>query len=346
MAVSCKRSTRQKLDLFKRYFTGLTNIYGTYDPSTGRAWQVKEPVNDKVLLDHLRGRKPYGVYLLTGETTRALAIDCDTEDRDLPAACVAVAHHYQVPAFIERSKSKGYHVWFFFDPKGVTAAKVRVLAANILEELEAEETEVFPKQDRLDASVNYGNFINTPLFGRLVPEGRTVFVDPATFKPYPNQWDLLESLEPVSESHLDDLIEINDWNIEPDLGASDAQQDDSGNDSFGLPACARKMLLNGVQRYQRVSCFRLAVHFKRLGLPYDLAVSALKTWSLKNRPLQGKGVITEQEILDQSQYAYSRPYRGYGCRSEAVSAFCEPDCPVLSWQGSGPGKRAEAGGTP
>ena len=194
MAVSCKRSTRQKLDLFKRYFTGLTNIYGTYDPSTGRAWQVKEPVNDKVLLDHLRGRKPYGVYLLTGETTRALALDCDTEDRDLPAACVVVAHHYQIPAYIERSKSKGYHVWMFFESRGVAAAKARVLAANILAELEAEDTEVFPKQDRLGSSISYGNFINAPLFGRLVPEGRTVFIDPATFKPYPDQWDILESV--------------------------------------------------------------------------------------------------------------------------------------------------------
>ena len=346
MAVSCKRSTRQKLDLFKRYFTGLTNIYGTYDPSTGRAWQVKEPVNDKVLLDHLRGRKPYGVYLLTGETTRALALDCDTEDRDLPTACVVVAHHYQIPAYIERSKSKGYHVWMFFESRGVAAAKARVLAANILAELEAEGTEIFPKQDRLGSSISYGNFINAPLFGRLVPEGRTVFIDPATFKPYPDQWDILESVVTISESHLDDLIEMNGWEIEPTPSPPQEDQAETDIDNFGLPACARKMLLNGVQRYQRVSCFRLAVHFKRLGLPYDLAVSALKTWSLKNRPLQGKGVITEQEILDQSQYAYSRPYRGYGCRSEAVSAFCEPDCPVLTWQGSGPGERTEAGGTP
>lgn len=346
MAADFRRTTRQKLDLFKTYFTGLTNIYGTYDPSNGRAWQVKEPVTDQILLDHLMGRKPYGVYLLTGETTRALAIDCDTEDRDLPAACVAAAHHYQVSAFIERSKSKGYHVWIFFESKGVTAAKARVLAANILEELEAQDTEVFPKQDRLGASVNYGNFINAPLFGRLVPEGRTVFIDPATFKPYPNQWDLLESLEPVSESHLDDLIEINDWKIElvPSVGPYQEQQTDTGNDNFGLPSCAQKMLLNGVQRYQRVSCFRLAVHFKRLGLPYDLAVSALKTWSLKNKPLQGKEVISEQEILDQTQYAYSKPYRGYGCQSEAVSAFCEPDCPVLSWQGGEPEDHGDKGG--
>ena len=345
MAVSCKRSTRQKLVLFQRYFTGLTSTYGTYDPGTGRAWQVKEPVNDQVLLDHLLGRKPYGVYLLTGETTRALALDCDTEDRDLPAACVAVAYHYQVSAYIERSKSKGYHVWMFFESKGVAAAKARVLAANILAELEAEDTEVFPKQDRLGSSISYGNFINAPLFGRLVPEGRTVFIDPATFKPYPDQWDFLESLEAVSESHLDDLIEMNGWEIETTPSQPQEDQAETDIDNFGLPACARKMLRNGVQRYQRVSCFRLAVHFKRLGLPYDLAVSALKTWSLKNRPLQGKGVITEQEILDQSQYAYSRPYRGYGCQSKAVSAFCEPDCPVLAWQSNGPEERAEAGGT-
>jgi len=345
MAINCQRTTREKLALFQRFFTGLASTYGTYDPITGRAWQVKEPVSKQVLLDHLMGRKPYGVYLLTGEITRALAIDCDTEDMDLPAACVAVSHHYQVPAYIERSKAKGYHVWIFFEPKGVKAAKARGLTANVLKELEAEDTEVFPKQDRLDSSISYGNFINAPLFGRLVPEGRTVFVDPATFKPYPDQWDFLESVETVSESHLDDLIEINGWEIEPTPSPNKEQKAETDNDHFGLPACARKMLLNGVQRYQRVSCFRLAVHFKRLGLPYDLAVSALIAWSLKNRPQGDKGVITEEEILDQSQYAYAKPYRGYGCRSEAVSVFCEPDCPVLSWRNNGPDEQTESGGT-
>ena len=90
------------------------------------------------------------------------------------------------------------------------------------------------------------------------------------------------------------------------------------------------MLLNGVERYQRVSCFRLAVHFKRLGMPYDVSVAALKVWSLKNRPQGGKGVITGQEIVDQAQYAFERNYRGCGCESPAISPHCQEGCPVKS----------------
>jgi hypothetical protein len=55
-----------------------------------------------------------------------------------------------------------------------------------------------------------------------------------------------------------------------------------------------------------------------------MAVAALKVWALKNRPRNGNRVITEPEILEQTQYAYDRNYRGYGCESAAVSAFCQP----------------------
>jgi hypothetical protein len=92
------------------------------------------------------------------------------------------------------------------------------------------------------------------------------------------------------------------------------------------------MLTDGVSQYQRVSCFRLAVHFKRLGLPFDIAVAVLKTWALKNRPINHKRIIPDSEILSQASYAYNKSYVGYGCDSEAVKPFCEPSCPVKQWR--------------
>jgi hypothetical protein len=88
------------------------------------------------------------------------------------------------------------------------------------------------------------------------------------------------------------------------------------------------MLQDGVSQYQRVSCFRLAVHLKRLGLPQDVAASALKAWAQKNRPSAGKRIITDSEILEQISYAFGRNYRTYGCENEAVKPFCDPRCPV------------------
>lgn len=323
------RSTQEKLNLFRRRFSGLPNTFGTYDPTTGRSWQVKRPVNDKVLLDHLRGRRPYGVYLLTGDRTRAVVVDFDNDDLNQVVDFISRAAHYKLKAHIERSKSKGHHVWIFFGEKRASAAKARLVISNILEEIDAPDTEVFPKQDRLDLSLHYGNFINAPLFGRLVPQGRTVFLNPTSFKPYKDQWAFLDSAETVDESVLDELIEINQWKVKKEQPSRDVPRVSAEPSiDFGLPPCAQKMLLNGVEQYQRVSCFRLAVHFKRVGMPYDMAVAALKVWSLKNRPIDGKGVITEQEIVDQAQYAYNRNYRGCGCESPAVSPHCQEGCPV------------------
>ena len=323
------RKTYDKIRIFRNLFSGLSNVYGTYDPVTGRAWQVKKAVTNDTILAHLKGKRPYGVYLLGENRTRAIAVDFDNNDPFPPIEFISAARHYQLPAYIETSKSKGFHAWIFFNSKGVKAYKSRLVVKNILEEIEHPKTEIFPKQDFIDSRNPYGNFINAPLFGSLVPSGKTVFVDPNTLKPYPDQWAFLESIKSVREQALDDIIELNELSItHTQSEPSSCTSTEKNTTRFSLPACAQKMLQNGVSRYQRVSCFRLAVHLRRLGLPYDIAVDALKAWALKNRPINGKQVITDCEIIDQASYAFKKDYRGYGCSSEAVAPFCHPDCPV------------------
>lgn len=320
--------TKENLKIFKRLFTGLKNVYGTYNPKTGRsAYQVKKPVTDNVFLAHLQGRTPYGLYLLNGNTTRAIVIDFDKENSLLPIGFVNSAKHYEISSYIERSKSKGYHVWIFFTENGVPAAKARLVAQHILDVIEAPETEIFPKQDSLNSDSPYGNFINAPMFGQLVKKGRTVFLNPATFKPYSPQWDFLESVEFVSEQKLDNIIEINELTNKTQIPAAVNKKYTSSR-SYALPICAQKMLQDGVHQYQRVSCFRLAVHLKRLGIPQDIAVATLTAWSQKNRPEPPKQILTSREITEQTTYAFKNNYQGYGCLSEAVRPFCTQDCPV------------------
>jgi hypothetical protein len=327
------RITAGKVAIFRSCFSGLAHVYGTYDPASGRARQVKAQVTDKVLLGHLTGRQPYGVYLLTGDRTRAIAVDFDTEDRTAPMEFTARANHYGISAYIERSKSKGYHVWIFFTEKGVKASKPRLVVKNILDDIGCLLTEIFPKQDALDNRASYGNYINAPLFGKLVPLGKTVFVDPNTFDPYSDQWAFLESIERVDEQVLDEIIELNDLSVPHTRRPSSAGSPSNGGlCRFSLPPCAQRMLRDGVSEFQRVSCFRLAVHLKRVGLPFDIAVAALKTWALKNRPTNGKKVIRESEILSQTASAYENTYLGYGCESPAIAPFCEPSCPVNQWR--------------
>lgn len=332
MTSQVTRTTAQKLSLFRTCFSGLPGVYGTYSPATGQASQVKESVTDQVFLEHLLGRRPYGVYLLEGDRTKAVVVDFDLEDRTLPADFLARASHYQLPAYIERSKSKGYHVWIFLAEPGVTAAKARLVNKQILEDMDLSEVEIFPKQDALTPSAPFGNFINAPLFGKLVPQGRSVFVDPVTFEPYPDQWAVLEAIQRVPEALLDELIEMNGWvYTKPQDAVPSAQAvGKPGEPRPLLPPCAVKMLTNGVTQNQRVSCFRLAVHFKRVGLPFDLAVAALKVWALKNRPLADKQVISEDQIIKQAQGAYNGSYKGCGCGSPAVAPFCQSTCALYT----------------
>jgi hypothetical protein len=329
-----ERSVGEKVQIFKDLFAGLQDVYGTYDPATGKVRQEKKPVTDEVVLSHLRGGRPYGVYLLTGTTTRALAVDFDQERLELPVSYVAAAGRYGLSAYIERSKSKGYHVWMFFESKGVLAHAARVVAKKMLADVGALGTEIFPKQDALTDGVSYGNFINTPLFGALVPEGRTIFVHPtAPAEPYPDQWEFLERVRRLTEKDLDLVIERChlETRDRPPPRSSNGSKAEPDVAPFGLPPCAREILVEGVSAYQRVSCFRLAVHLKRNGIPLDLALVVLKTWAKKNRPADGRRIITEQEIEYQARCAFSHTYRSLGCEHAAMAAHCRQDCPLYPY---------------
>jgi len=328
------RTTSEKLAIYRGLFTGRPDVYGTYDPDTGRVRQVKAPVTDEVLLAHLKGQRPYGVYLLMKDIIRALAVDFDSDQLCYPLAFRAEAWRQGIFGYIERSKSKGYHVWMFFEEQGVLARKARQVAGQILSTIGQPHTEIFPKQDVLDEHTSYGNFINAPLFGAFVPKGRTVFVHPGKPRqPYSDQWELLAGVQRIGEGKLDEVI--GNYGLpEADQPREACESDISSSDtdavmrSFGLPPCAHRMLAEGVPDQQRVRCFRLAVDLKRAGVPFDLAVTLLQAWARKNRPQNGKRIITNKEIQAQAKGAYEKPYRSCGCEDPAVAPYCDDGCPL------------------
>ncbi|MBU0717250.1 MAG: hypothetical protein KJ749_03300 [Planctomycetes bacterium] len=341
------KMTPEKIRLFRECFAGLTHVYGTYDVRTGRVRQVKEPVTDRVILAHLQGAQSYGVYLLVKDRTRAIAADFDSDDLWAPMEFVAAARNYNLPAYLERSKAKGYHGWIFFEESGILAAKARLIVRHLLDEIEHPDTEVFPKQDALDPNVTYGNFINAPLFGALVPQGRTVFVDPREpTKPHPDQWDLLRNIERVTEPHLDEAIQVNALELPAGRSAIPASTPSRARHSFGLPPCARTMLAHGVTANQRVACFRLAVNLKKVGLPLNSALAVLAEWADRNEPAGDRRVITAAEIVEQATCAYAGPYRSCGCEDPAVTPHCDPSCPVRNGRRRGQASRDRRLGPP
>ena len=324
-------TTDQKLSLFRSCFAGLDSVYGTYDLRTGRARQVKRPVDREVLLRHLTGVQPYGVYLLVGERTMAAVADFDDHDPQPPLRFVRRAAHYDICAYLERSKSKGWHTWILAERPGVTAAKIRSVVREILVDINAPTTEVFPKQDRLSDSAMFGNFIYAPLFARHVADGRTVFVDPdRNCVPFENQWTVLRTVRRVTEQQLDDVVEVNrlESNDRQNTHTSATRSSLASTAGHALPPCAQRMLAEGVTENQRVACFRLAIHLRRAGIPEDIAIGSLRMWACKNRPPRDKRIITPQEIEDQTRWAYARSYRGCGCSEPVVKPFCDPTCPI------------------
>ena len=233
-------------------------------------------------------------------------------------------------AYLERSKSKGYHVWICFS-KAVPARKVRMVLRHILHEIESPSTEIFPKQDFISGSDSFGNFINAPLFGKLVPEGKTIFIQPdANLRPFSNQWAVLDSIRRVEEDTLDWIIQLNDL-VREDYRNQNKKSDINLNNVIGysLPVCIRRMLNEGVTYNQRVACFRIAVHLKRVGLPYDAVIAILTNWKLKNRPKENKRILTSKEIEAQVEWAFKKNYSGYGCSEPIIKSFCDPKCPVI-----------------
>ena len=132
----------------------------------------------------------------------------------------------------------------------------------------------------------------------------------------------------MAEDVLDDVIEVNVLRPQGRGKNQAAGSLGAHNAMFALPQCARRMLDEGVTADQRVACFRLAVHLRKAGLPFDITVAALSEWAAKNRPGQGKGTITEREIKAQTASAFLKEYKGCGCEEPIVTAYCSTACPV------------------
>ena len=137
-------SQDEKTNLFMNLFTGLKYVYGTYNIETGKSYQVKAVVDKNVIIKHLWGYQPYGVYLLIKDKIKAIAVDFDANDLIPIVRFTIETNRHGIPVYIERSKSQGYHVWIFFEYP-IQAFKPRMLVHHILNEIDCKSTEVFPK---------------------------------------------------------------------------------------------------------------------------------------------------------------------------------------------------------
>ena len=134
---------------------------------------------------------------------------------------VAVCDISDFPVYIERSQSgNGVHVWLFFETP-IAAEKARRVVLALIQEANPEKDmstfdRMFPNQDKLSGK-GLGNLIALPMQGvHKVREGKSAFLDMENgyrSYAYDEQWQLLASVERISEDKLDTLITA--WDLTP-----------------------------------------------------------------------------------------------------------------------------------
>jgi len=151
--------TQSTLDTFMELFRGRGDVYGHEE---GRC--VKQPLTPDVFRRHLDGTEAIGVYPMVPHRGDFWVVwgcsDIDVEDLSAARNIQQALHAAGVEAWVERSRSKGYHVWVFAT-KPVTAAAMRrmLLCAHQVADYPARE--VNPKQETLTPN-KYGNYVRLP----------------------------------------------------------------------------------------------------------------------------------------------------------------------------------------
>lgn len=148
------------LGLYVSLFRGRGDVYGHEE---GRC--VKEPLTREVFAGHLDGtHSPIGVYPIVplhgGHYVAWGCCDIDVEDLGMAVRLRDALAAAGVTSWIERSRSKGYHVWVF--AAGVCPAsdmRRMLLLAHQVADVPARE--VNPKQESLSGG-NYGNYVRLP----------------------------------------------------------------------------------------------------------------------------------------------------------------------------------------
>lgn len=231
---------RGREDVFARRWYSLTTDKSGYQPVCIREWNSEycnkkrykcsecpnrefKPLGYQDIYDHLEGKEPngkdvVGVYAILPDNT-CWFLCCDFDDKscehgyqDDVKAYVAVCREWNIPAYIERSRSgNGAHVWILFSEL-IKAQLARRLGNAILTEAMEREGRLsfksydrfFPNQDFMPEG-GFGNLVALPLQGQARKKGNSVFVDD-NFEMFSDQWGYLQQMKKLSRTEVETLI--------------------------------------------------------------------------------------------------------------------------------------------
>ncbi|OFY69993.1 MAG: hypothetical protein A2Y71_12075 [Bacteroidetes bacterium RBG_13_42_15] len=175
-----------------------------------------QPLTDEVIIRHLQGIETIGIYpLLEDNSSFFIAADFDDENwKESIHRLFLVCTKYEIPAYIERSRSgNGAHLWIFFE-ENFPAEQTRKLMyellreASIISHFEKESSfdRLFPNQD-FHSGKGMGNLIALPLNGKALKENNSTFLNPVDFEPYGEQYKIIKSFHKLTRQKFKTLYE-------------------------------------------------------------------------------------------------------------------------------------------
>jgi len=177
-------------------------------------------LTEQRIINHLCGKEVIGIYpLLAGNSSWFIVADFDetlASKKSWIEECrlfITACNDYQIPAYLERSRSgKGGHVWIFFD-SNYPAYKSRKIVLHILEfasvlspfDKHSNYDRLFPNQD-YHSGKGLGNLIALPLQKKALENNSSCFIDPNSLISFDDQWSFLQNIQRVSAEHLDTIF--------------------------------------------------------------------------------------------------------------------------------------------
>lgn len=346
--------TPEFVEAFRLLFDGRRDVHG--QPLPGKTGgRVTEPVTDRVIQDHLEGRRRIGIYTIAGRSfdqCRWGCIDVDIHDWELALLMSRQLVHYGLAPLIEKTKGKGWHVWVIFIAF-VPAWKVRSILQIVVNEvpperlpleIKATSVEVFPKHDSVPPD-GYGNYVNLPLFGGDVPDGRTCFYE-ADENGQPRKiagWTP-DKVTLSRELVLDELIETGELTLQDVVTRSAGvavspaghpivypvphSKSDSTRTHFKqLLPCIQRVVKEGVGEGARNKwAFRFAIHYKHLGFVEQEVQKIAARWNAEK--LQPPMDARELASSVHSAFKPTGQNDSYGCDDPVIAHYCDPECPI------------------
>lgn len=157
---------------FLYLFRGNPAVVGLDDAGHGTPGPLRLDVPDEretkwlaLAEGHLAGHAGIGVYPIRGGSVAWGCVDFDEGEHESLSHALnlrELLHNMDLPTWLERSRSKGYHLWLFSE--WVSATWMRRLLLGACLAVQAPAKEVNPKAERLNDD-QIGNFVRLPYFG-------------------------------------------------------------------------------------------------------------------------------------------------------------------------------------